>query len=89
MEEKKGTKTHRLLITFLIIIVLIILIITSFYIYLQISTTSLPDSKEVEITELKSQIQKLETELANHLLVKQQYHFQKLWICYIQKPVHK
>ena len=65
MEEKKGTKTHRLLITFLIIIVLIILIITSFYIYLQISTTSLPDSKEVEITELKSQIQKLETELAN------------------------
>ena len=66
MEEKKGTKTHRLLITFLIIIVLIILIITSFYIYLQINTTSsVPDSKEVEITELKSQIQKLETELAN------------------------
>lgn len=65
MEEKKGTKTHRLLITFLIIIVLIILMITSFYIYLQISTTSVPDSKEVEITELKSQIQKLETELAN------------------------
>lgn len=66
MEEKKDTKTHRLLIIFLIIIVLIILIIASIYIYLQINTTSsVSDSKELEITELRSQIQKLETELAN------------------------